>query len=427
MATVPVAVLHASSVQTDLLTAFWVLCVVALVVEAWQREGSASDWRHALCLAAASALAVATKATAVLAVSPWLVLYAAAVVRRDGIKRLGYAARAGYRRRPDAQRPGHAQKLRTLRPAGGSGLGRSCHPAPAVHTQRRARQCLCKFALHAGTPWENLNANIARGVLWLTRAVFRADPAAQFPDYGGFHVVGFSTHESGAGLPVVVGGALLAAAALLLRRNAELRSRMLPFLIAGGLAFLLHAALVRWQPFGARLQLASLIWVPFVLPWVFAHRRAQAWLAGVAVALALPALLLGMPRPLLGTQSVLTTNRSEQLAIERPDYFEVVEFTVLMAGLSNCSSLGILTSYDFPEYYLTALARREGLPLRWRYVGEVGESTKLGPGSGTEGLCMVLVAEQIVGAEPTGLRERFRVVWADPPFEVLEYLGEPGG
>jgi hypothetical protein len=36
MAAIPVAALHASSVQTDLTSAFWVLCVVALSIEAWR-------------------------------------------------------------------------------------------------------------------------------------------------------------------------------------------------------------------------------------------------------------------------------------------------------------------------------------------------------------------------------------------------------
>jgi hypothetical protein len=184
------------------------------------------------------------------------------------------------------------------------------------------------------------------------------------------------------------------------------------------LALGLHGTLVLWQPFGARLQLGSMIWIPALLPVAFCRADVSRLVAGIAALVAVPALLVGSPRTLLGSHSVLATNRSEQLARERPEYFEVVELTVLMAGASQCRSLGILTSYDFPEYYLTALTRREGLTLRWRYIGDVGESTSLGPGPGTEGLCMVLVAEPIAGAEPPDFRERFRVVWAQPPFEV---------
>jgi hypothetical protein len=228
-------------------------------------------------------------------------------------------------------------------------------------------------------------------------------------------------------MPVLLVGLFAAIVLVSWRRNAELRARVLPWLLAGGAAFLLHATVVRWQPFGARLQLAGLAWVPFLVPLLIPERPAQRMLAGVAVALGLPALLWGMPRSVFGAHSVLATNRSEQLAIERPEYFVTVERTVLMAGLSNCGSLGILTSYDFPEYFLTALRRREGVALQWRYIGEVGESTGLSAGPGIEGLCLVLVAEPILGSEPPGLRQRFRVVWQQPPFEILEYRGGPGG
>lgn len=427
MATAPVAVLHASSVQTDLLTAFWVLCVAALAVEAWRREDRTSDWRHALCIITAAGLAGATKFTALFAVAPWLGLYALSLVRRNGVRRLAMPLALGLVAGLVLNGPALLRNLDLFGRLTGPDYAGPVHLFQPFTPNGALANILANTAIHFGTPWAQLNANLARGLLWLSREVFRADPSQVFTYWGEFHLTGFSTHESGAGLPVLLGSAVIAAVAVLLRRNAKRRTRVLPFLIAGMAAFLLHAALVRWQPFGARLQFASLVWVPFVIPLIGSHRRGQALLGGTAVALALPALLFGSPRSLLGERSVLATNRSEQLAVERPDYFEVVEWTVLMAGLSNCRELGILTSYDFPEYYLTTLTRREELSMQWRYIGDVGESTGLGPGPGTEGLCMILVAEPVVGTAPPGMRERFRVVWAEPPFEVLEYVGEPGG
>lgn len=427
MATAPVAVLHASSVQTDLLTAFWVLCVAGLAIEAWRREGRAADWRHALCLIMAAGLAGATKFTALFAVTPWLGLYALSLVRGGGMRRLATPLAMGLVAGLVLHGPALLRNFELFGRITGPAYAGPVHLFQPFAPNGALANIVANMVMHIGTPWAELNANLARGLLWLTREVFRADPSEVFTYWGEFYPTGFSSHESGAGLPVLLGSAVIAAVALFLRRNAEFRTRVLPFLIAGGAAFLLHAALVRWQPFGARLQLASLVWVPFAIPLLCSHRRVQALLGGIATALALPALLFGSPRSLLGERSVLATNRSEQLAVERPGYFQVVEWTVLMAGLSNCRELGILTSYDFPEYYLTALVRREELPLRWRYIGDVGESTGLGHGPGTEGLCMILVAEPVAGTEPPGLRGRFRVVWAEPPFEVLEYLGEPGG
>lgn len=427
MASVPVAVLHASSVQTDLVTAFWVLCAVVLVIESWQQPDRGGDWPHALCLGAATGLAVASKATAVLALAPWLALHAVAVVRHRNFRSLGTPVAIGLLA-VGVLNGGHF--LRNLSLYGGlSGpewMSRISLVSPWTPARGLAN-LIANVSLHLGLPWQGWNESLARAVEWAHESILRVDPVTLFPHYDGFRVGGFSVHESHAGVPVLMVGLFLLIITLLLRRRGGGLARPLPFLLAGVAAFTLHAALVLWQPFGARLQLGSLVWIPALLPLALAGLHLPRLVGGLAVLLALPSLLFGSPRSLLGERSVFATNRSEQFAIERPEYFEVVEWTFLVAGLSNCSSLGILTSYDFPEYYLTALARREGLTMRWRYIGDVGESTGLGPGPGIEGLCMVLVAEQIVGAEPPGLRERFRVVWAEPPFEVLEYLGEPGG
>ena len=427
MASVPVAVLHASSVQTDLVTAFWVLCAVVLVIESWQQPDRSGNWRHALCLGLAAGLAVASKATAALALAPWLTLYAIALVRGGGFLALGRPVMMGALA-VAVLNGGHFLRNLSLYGSlsGPDWIGRISLVTPWTPARGLAN-LMANLSLHLGLPWQGWNESLARAVDWTHETVLRVDPATLLPYYDGFRVGGFSAHESHAGMPVLIVGLLLVVISLLVRRRGGGLAQALPLLVAGVAAFTLHAALVLWQPFGSRLQLGSLIWLPVLLPLLLSGRLVQRIAGTIAVVGAIPALLMGTPRSLLGERSVLVTTRSEQLATERPDYFEVVEWTILMAGLSNCRALGILASYDFPEHYLTAVTRREELSLRWRYIGDVGESTRLGPGPGTDGLCMVLVAEPIAGAEPPGLRERFRVVWAEPPFEVLEYVGEPGG
>lgn len=427
MATAPVAVLQASSVQTDLITAFWVLAAAALALEAWRRPAPATDWRHALALAAATGLAVASKATAALALGPWLILYSAGVVRWGGYRRLLGPLALGIVVGACLNGPAMLRNAALFgQPAGPDWAARVTLLMPVTIGGSLAN-LIANLAVHVGTPSTDWNAGIARGIVWLAESVLGADAAALFPHYGGFHLTGFSRHESGAGLPVLLGGLGILAVQLITRWPAPRLRHLLPVVMAGTAAILVHAVLVRWQPFGARLQLASFAWLPACIPFLTTRRRSQALLGALAMVLALPALVAGRPRPLVGTQSVLVSSRSAQFARERPEYFAAVERTVLVAGLTGCQDLGILTSYDFPEYFLTALTRREGQSLRWRYIGDVGESTPLGPGPGAEGLCLVLVAEQIVGAEPPGLREVFRVIWVEPPFELLARPAPPEG
>lgn len=91
-ATLPVAILHASSARTDLPAAFWVLCTAALVLEVWLAREEKHDWRSAAWIGLAASLAVATKGTVWLALVPWLAWYAGALWRAGRWRSLGRAA-----------------------------------------------------------------------------------------------------------------------------------------------------------------------------------------------------------------------------------------------------------------------------------------------------------------------------------------------
>jgi hypothetical protein len=426
MAAMPVAVLHASSVQTDLTAAFWVLCVVALSIEARREPVAARDWWHLLWLAIAAGLALATKATALFAMVPWLLLYAVAVFRAAGPRAVARSFLVGASALALMPGPTLARNAATYDTPLGPARAADIHRLSPITPNGALANALANLTLHTGSPWRAWNDGVTASVLWVQRTVLRADPESLFPFHQGFRVHRFRAHESEVGMPVHLLVLLGVLGTMAWSGGRRVVAGILPLLLVGVAAFCLHLALVRWQPFGARLQLGSIIWRPALVPLLL-PRLAGARIAGAAaVVFVLPVLLIAAPRPLIGEQSVFTTTRSEQFAVDRPDFYAAVEGAVLLAGLNQCRVLGVLGGFDFPEYFLTAVSARENLPLRWEHLNSHGAPSRLsGKGAPAE-VCALLVAQPILETNLDDFREPFTSVWAEPPFEILLRTAEGG-
>lgn len=419
MASIPVAALHASSVQTDLPAAFWVLCVIVLSIEAWREPAAARDQWHLIWLAIAVGLATATKATTVFAMVPWLLLYAVSVYRAAGARAVTRSLFAGAFAVALMTGPTLARNVATFdTPLGPAWAANMLRLSPITPNGALAN-ALGNLTLHAWSPWPAWNDRVTSSALWVQGTVLRADPEALFPFHEGFRVHRFRAHESEVGMPIHLLALLGVLGSMAWARPRSAAAGTLPLLLVGVAAFLLHLALVRWQPFGARLQLGSMIWLPALVPLLLPRFAAARIVGAAAVLFVLPVLLFAAPRPLIGPQSAFTTTRSEQFAIERPDFYAAVEGAVLLAGLNRCTVLGVLGGFDFPEYYLTAVRARENLPLRWEHLNSSGPPSRLSGRGAPPGVCALLVAQPMLETDIGAFREGFMPVWAEPPFEIL--------
>jgi 4-amino-4-deoxy-L-arabinose transferase-like glycosyltransferase len=425
MATVPIAVHQASAVQTDVIAGFWILCVIALVIEAWREPRASAEWRHTLALASAAALALVSKGTAAIAIAPFLVLYVIAAFRHGGLAAWVRPLLVGTLAALVLNGPLLARNAATFSSPMGAEWTLGMLRLEPFTLNGAAGNLAANLSLHAGLPWSAWNETVGKAVWWLNETVLRANPAEQFRHYDGFRVNGFSTHESEAGMPVHLSLLVGAVVSLAWSRNRAALAPFLPFLLAGAAAFLLFILVLRWQPYGARLQLASLVWLPGLLPFLVRGRRLRPPVAGLLVLCAAPALLFGTPRSLLGTDSVLLTTRSEQFAMERPEHFAAAERAVLEAGTRRCRNLGIFGGWDFPEYFLTALTSREQVALRWEHFISLRPPARPTDAGPPAEVCLVFLADMIPGLDMSWLETDFRLLWVDPPFAVL--LRAPGG
>jgi hypothetical protein len=412
-------------VQTDVIAGFWILCVIALVVEAWREPQAAAGWRHTLALATAAGLALVSKGTAAIAIAPFLVLYAMAAFRHGGFTAWTRPLLVGTLAALVLNGPMLARNAATFSSPMGAEWTLGMLRLEPFTVNGAVGNLVANLSLHAGLPWSAWNEATREAVWWLNEDVLRTNPAVIFRHYDGFRINGFSTHESEAGMPIHLALLVGAMVSLAWSRNRASLAPLLPFLLAGAAAFLLIVLVLRWQPYGARLQLASLVWLPGLLPFLVRGRRLRSILAGLLALCAAPELLFGTPRSLLGADSVLLTTRSEQFAMERPEHFAAAERAVLEAGTRQCRDLGVFGGWDFPEYFLTALTVREQVALRWEHFISIQPPARPTDAGPPPEVCLLFLADMMPGLDMSWLGTDFRLLWADPPFAVL--LRFPGG
>jgi hypothetical protein len=351
MATMPVAVLHASSVQTDLLAAFWVLCAASLVLEAWQQRAEVGDWKLAAWLAAAASLAILTKPTAWLALAPLLLLFALAMARENGFQALGRPLLIGILAVLVVNGPHFARNAALYGDPLGDPITRSFLSLTPWSLPAGLANLLANLSLHLGLPWDAWNNWWTASLSTLTEAILRQDMRSVFPYFGGFRVQAFAAHEAVSGNPAHVLVAILVCGAVLLTWSDPRTVRLKPWIVAGVAAVLLHMVLIRWQPYGSRLQLPVLIWigpVVGVLAGVIVRR-----LASVALLItALPALAGNSLRPLLGERSVFVVERYDQYFVERPDWRPAMDNLSESLNSRRCTVVGFVGGYDSAEYLL---------------------------------------------------------------------------
>lgn len=378
MASLPVAVLHASSVQTDLLVAFWALCAASLALDAIRDRAVASDWRHGAWLGVAVGLAVATKGTAWLALLPWLLLYGMAVVRAGGVRGAIRPGLIGVLIILALNAPHLARNLEVFGDPLGDPVARGFLRLSPWTPNAAAANLLANLSLHLGTPWAGWNEWWTTAITGIQRQILSVDPGALFPYFGGFQVGAYVAHESVAGNPAhLMAGLLLVGATLARWRSPEQAARRW-WILAGVTAVVFHGATIRWQPYGARLQLAALVWLaPAVAVAWRSHAARLATAAGLLM-VAGPALLGNTLRPLAGERSVFQVPRRAQYFAERPALQPVLERLAGDLAAARCTSVGLVAGYDTPEYLLRVVTRTDPSPAAFHHLAPWSASVVLG-------------------------------------------------
>jgi hypothetical protein len=240
-------------------------------------------------------------------------------------------------------------------------------------------------ALHTGTPFTVVNALQARILGWLLgpeidnpQTTWQARPFR----------IPFSFHEDAAGNLLHAGMFILAALMLPIVWRRQERWAWLPYAAALAGGVILYCLLLKWQPWGSRLQTPLFVMAAPLLVLILSQ----------APLVTRPFRRLGLPGCLAGYAILFAVyNESRPLAsagspgVDRDrayftnrqyleeDYGAVIQF---MAG-NHPGEVGLFFQRDDWEYPLWAISRRmeDGTRLSFRHIGVDNESAALAIGA----------------------------------------------
>jgi hypothetical protein len=382
-ATIPMAVLQASSTQNDLVAAFWLVAfsdaALRLIRE---RPAPVGAW---LPLGGALGLAMLTKGTTYVYALPMLVWLAVSLLR----------ARAGWRAwklMPVAVAIALAVNLgfwaRNVgtygSPLGPGHEGEHYYLSQTISPASVVSGAIRNAALHLGTFDTRRTTDAAIGLL----KALGIDPNDRRTTWEGtdFRVPEVSTHEDWAGNLVHLCAyalALLAVVALAIRERARKQpgSVWAPtslWALCIGAGFVLFGAAVKWQLWHSRLHVPLFVLFAPALALALAAiprpRFLPALFSLALLALASPWLLTNTSRPLVAwpaftrNPTLFSLSRDEQYFINRSELRDRYQRAAKCLREAKCTDVGLLLGEDDWEYPLWNFTGRDGNPVRFEHV-----------------------------------------------------------
>lgn len=402
--TAPMLILQSTSTQNDLVCGFWVAAFVFFGMRGGNR------WIYAaLCLA----LALNTKATAILVAAPFALAFIISNAKSIGWRPAGrnvllaaailLTANAGFVFRNVAVF-GH--------PMGDPALSRSVN-MEAHDPAHVASNVLRNAALHWGTPIGRVNLATEQGINRL-HEMLRLDVSDPRTTWGQFHVIPMNSHEDLAG-NFLLGWLTIAAFIIAFVKHRDAPEEW-SYAWKLGIGFVLFCAALKWQPWHSRLHVPYFILGSVLvaaslslLSWPSKRIRLAMTLLFLA---ALPWLLFNRTRPLLaihlrsldsevpaGTwrsvakqwlplESVLTSPRDDQMFANYPSLEREYKKAVAGALANGCGKIGMSLASNSWEYPVHSLARNIDPDVRLVHI-VVNNQSSMFPAD-TSGVCSVL-------------------------------------
>ena len=354
-ATIPMGILQASSTQNDYAVAFWLVCFVYFGMLLVRTPALFT----ALACGGSLGLAILTKGTAYLFAFPFLVWLLVAGLKTSRHRLFKFIVVAGVV--AISLNAGHYWRNYAL---WGNPLATDEDKIANEHITFDATlsNLTRNIASNTWTPYLSVSLQQFQGVK-LVHDLLRIDiddPATSLGDTFAPALTSQDEDYAGNGLHLLL--LLAAIGALALRRKSLPRPLpMYALSLAGG--FLLFCMLLKWQPWGTRLQLPLFVLASplAALALPLGNRRwAVAALSAVMLLCSIPWLLGNQTRPLWGDRSILNADRTSVIFVKRPQllpyYTQAAEY-FSKGGSGN--AIGLVSSNGNSwEYPLWALLGR---------------------------------------------------------------------
>ena len=229
-------------------------------------------------------------------------------------------------------------------------------------------------SIHLQTPWRQVNQQTVAAITSLHRSLGldANDPRASYRNTQ-FEITPYYVHEDFAGNPWHLMLSFTAVAVLggvAIRRS---DSTMLWYVGSIVAMCVLQSAILKWQPWNSRLQLPIFVCAgPLVAiaAWRFLPATGLRVVAIGLMVLALPAIVGGAQRPLIGRTSIFNVPRDQQCYSPIPSRrtsFQQIAAKIRDAGFRD---IGLVFDYDSWEYPLWVELNSSGMgPIQIRHVG----------------------------------------------------------
>lgn len=371
VATLPMAIAQASSTMTDIVVAYWVLCMIVEILDLASPESSFHAWAY---LGLAAGLAILTKATAVAFVIPFLVWLGFSILRQKRVRRVILPAVLSVIMLIGINIYTWTQNYVTYRNPIGSPARIEYHAnqmiTPAVLVSNVTRNIIL-----------NLSSNNEAFSLFTFKVMVKIhlwiglDPSDPRTTLGEFHILKPSLSEDGVGNPYHL--ALLAVCILIGLFSIQPRLRW--YGVCAIITFLLFSIGSKAQIFAIRLQTPF-----FIIAAPIVGTIAGGWKSWLRTFLAVFLFLASMPilfslqqRPIIplkgrtASQSILTTPRSD---LYFSNSASLTYFAPIVEDIqsSNCSQIGLMLGGDDPEYLwwvLLGAPWKQSMRLEWMVSG----------------------------------------------------------
>ncbi|MDQ3441291.1 MAG: hypothetical protein M3478_13170, partial [Planctomycetota bacterium] len=370
-ASLPMAVLQATSAQNDLVAALWLASFIAIGLEL---RGSPHPRLLIAAIGLSIGLAVLTKSTTLLVLPAFSLFLLFAIpaplrLRASGaaiVLLLAAVVNAGYFTR-NALASGSVLGPQAEDVDGVAYRYTNDTVTPRTVTSNLLRNVALQFAMPSWS-WNKRIGEIVRTAHFL----IGADPDDPRTTVRGqrFHVSDAGDREDQAqGVIVILLG--LAAFGALLRTNGEHRLLRLAYFACIVVSFVLFCAVLKWQPWHTRLHLPMLILLtPAIAPFLerSVPRGIQTPLLLLVLLASLPNVLRNPSRPMLGKYSIFRVPRSAQYFNNRADLLVSYTTATQEIAKSPCDRVGLVIPHDGWEYPLWVLLNRIDPAARIEHV-----------------------------------------------------------
>jgi hypothetical protein len=444
-ATIPMAILQASSTQNDLVVAFWLVCLAYWVVEYQEKP----DRRSTLGVGVSLGLALLTKFSAYFYVVPWVIWFAVASWRRHGpgswrsltvvglcvaAVNLGYAARnvelllasnllptplATHQPSPAAASP----QLPAASQPDNIVVGRNQFANRVFGVRPFASNVIRNLSVHLTSPFGMLDPAMELGIMSLLQSI-DADPIDPRTTFGTrqFQLPRLPFHEDLAPNPLHL--AAIATAAVLTCRRRRAHRLQVTFLACLLGAAVIFCLVLKWQPWHSRLHTPLFI-LGAVLVGVQIERwltpRASRALLGVLLLAAIPWVVANHSRPLFGDRGVLIAPRVEQLFFNRPELRDHYVGAAAFVASSGCDHAGLAIGgddWDYPFWVLLADGLGRPPQIEHAWVTNL-TAVKEPPAGEAAAPCAILTYERPLEPTPSWRGAQFEEQWSSGPVRVL--------